>query len=89
MAKWLYDNAKTDMSWVTNSYEQFKEQVNWNEKKIIDALFCIENYEAIGHIDIDKTDWALGYVYETGIMKEDHFFYPEYRVAIEMSSNLI
>ncbi len=89
VAKWLYDNAKTDMSWVTNSYEQFKEQVNWDEKKIIGVLFCAENYEAVGHIDIDRTDWALGYVYETGIVKEGHFFYPEYGVAIEMSSNSI
>lgn len=89
VARWLYNNAKTDMPWITNSYEEFKEQVKWDEKKIIGALFCAENYEAVGHSDKDRSEWALGYVYEIGEVKEGHFFYPEYGVAIEMSSNSI
>ena len=89
VAKWLYNNAKTDMPWITNSYEEFKNEVNLDEKQIIGALFCAENYEAVGHSDNDRTDWALGYVYEIGEVKEGHFFYPEFGVAIEMSSNSI
>jgi len=89
VAKWLYNNAKTDMPWITNSYEEYKNEVNLDEKQIIGALFCAENYEAVGHSDNDRTDWALGYVYEIGEVKEGHFFYPEFGVAIEMSSNSI
>jgi hypothetical protein len=77
------------MPWITNSYEEFKNEVNLDEKQIIGALFCAENYEAVGHSDNDRTDWALGYVYEIGEVKEGHFFYPEFGVAIEMSSNSI
>src|SRR4051794_27912945 len=77
------------MSWITNSYEKFKNSVNLDEKQIIDALFCAENYEAVGHSNNDRTDWALKYVYEIGEVKEGHFFYPEFGVAIEMSSNSI
>ena len=32
---------------------------------------------------------ALGYIYEIGEVKEGHFFYPEFGVAIEMNSNSI
>jgi len=46
-----------DMPWITNSYEEFKNSVNLDEKQIIGALFCAENYEAVGHSDNDRTDW--------------------------------
>ena len=77
------------MPLITNSYEEFKNAVNLDEKQIIGALFYAENYEAVGHSDNDRTDWALGYVYEIGKVKEGHFFYPEFGVAIEMGSNSI
>ena len=77
------------MLWIINSYEEFKNAVNLDEKQIIVALFCADNYEAVGHPNNDRTDWTLEYVYEIGEVKEGHFFYPEFGVAIEMSSNSI
>jgi len=35
------------------------------------------------------SEWALGFVYEKGVIKEGIFFYPDYGVAIEMSFNSI
>jgi len=87
LANWIYESARSNLSWITISYEEFKRKVKFDEGKIIGALFCTKNYEAIGHSDDDRSDWALGYVYEDGIVKDGLFFYPEYGVAIEMASN--
>ena len=42
----------------------------------------------MGHRDKDQTEFAIGYVYDKGIVKEGYFFYPEYGVAIELASIL-
>ncbi len=89
LAKWLYDNARRDMPWITKSYEDFKKAVSLGDNEIIGALFCSKNYMAMGHRDDDRSEWALGFVYEEGVVKEGIFFYPDYGVAIEMSSNSI
>jgi len=44
------------MPWITNSYEEYKNEVNLDEKQIIGALFYAENYEAVGHSHNDRTD---------------------------------
>ncbi len=59
------------------------------DNEIIEALFCFKNYMAMGHRDDDRSKWILGFVYEEGVIKEGIFFYPDYSVAIEMSSNSI
>src|SRR6266540_578552 len=89
LAKWLYNNARRDMLWIIKSYEDFKKTVSLSNNEIIGALFCSKNYMAIGHHDDDRSEWALGFVYEEGVVKERIFFYPDYGVAIEMSSNSI
>ncbi|CAB5359784.1 unnamed protein product [Rhizophagus irregularis] len=58
-----------------------------SDDEIIGAVFCTENYEAIGHKDNDRSKYAVGY--EEGTVKDGFFFYPEYGIAIEMSSNSI
>jgi len=75
LAKWLFEFGKQHLSWAAISYEKFKECVELNEDEIIGAVFCAENYEAIGHTDNDRSDYAVGYVYEEGIVKEGFFFY--------------
>src|SRR6266498_1364354 len=89
LAKWLYDNARRDMPCITKSYEDFKKAISLGNNKIIEALFYFKNYMAMGHCDDDRSEWALGFVYEEGVVKEGIFFYPDYGVAIEMSSNSI
>ena len=56
---------------------------------MVGAIFCAKNYEAIGHIDNDRSEWAIGFVYDEGEVNEGYFFYPEFGVAIEMTSNSI
>src|SRR6266498_3327281 len=89
LAKWLYDYARRDMPWITKSYEDFKKAVSLGDNEIIGALFCSKNYMAMGHHDDDRSEWVLGFVYEEGVVKEGIFFYFDYGVAIEMSSNSI
>ncbi len=89
LAKWLYDNARQDIPWITKSYEDFKKAVSLGDNEIIGALFCSKNYMAMEYRDNDRSEWALGFVYEEGVVKKKIFFYPDYGVAIEMSSNFI
>src|SRR6266511_2242837 len=89
LAKWLYDNVRRDMPWITKSYEDFKKAISLDDNEIIGALFCSKNYMAMGHRDDDRSEWALGFVYEEGVVKKGIFFYPDYGVAIEMSFNSI
>lgn len=89
LVRWLFEYGKRHLPWTTISYEEFKNQVNLDEEEIIGAVFCAENYEAVGHIDNDRSEVAVGYVYEEGIVKEGYFFYPEFGVAIEMTSNSV
>ncbi len=77
------------MSWITKSYEDFKKAVSLGDNKIIGALFCSKNYIAMEYYDNDRSEWALGFVYEERVVKEGIFFYPDYGMAIEMSSNSI
>jgi hypothetical protein len=89
LANWLLEFGKQHLKWSIASYEEFKNQVGLDDNDIIGAVFCAENYEAIGHKDNDRSKYAVGYVYEEGIVKEGFFFYPEFGIAIEMSSNSI
>ena len=89
LAKWLFESSKYHLSFATSSYENFKNQVKLNDDEPIGAVFCTKNYEAEGHIDEDRSKYAIGYVYEEGTVEEGYFFYPEYGVAIEMTSNSI
>jgi hypothetical protein len=89
LAKWLYDNGKHYLPFVASSYEEFKAQVNLEDDALIGAVFCTKNYEAAGHTDNDRSEYAIAYVYEEGIVEEGYFFYPGYGTAIEMSSNSI
>ncbi len=69
------------------SYNEFKKQVKLDDDKMIGVLFCAENYQAVGHKNNDKSEFAIGYVFEKGVVKDGYFFYPEFGVAIEMTSN--
>jgi hypothetical protein len=89
LAKWLFENSKRYIPFATSSYEEFKAKVELDNDNLIGAVFCAKNYEAAGHIDDDRSEYAIGYVYKEGTVKEGHFFYPEYGVAIEMTSNSI
>lgn len=89
LAKWLFEFGKDHLLQATISYEEFKNQVGLDDNEIIGAVFCAENYEAMGHKDNDRSKYAIGYVYEEGIVEEGFFFYPEFGIAIEMSSNSI
>jgi hypothetical protein len=89
LAKWLYEYGKEYLQFATLSYDEFKEKVNLENDKIIGAVFCAENYEAIEHIDKDRSEFAVGYVYEKGIVEDGYFFYPEYGMAIELTSNTL
>jgi hypothetical protein len=89
LAKWLYDNASIHLPWTILSYEEFKKNTQLNNESIIGALFCTKNYEAVGHVDNDRSEWAIGYVHEEGTVENGYFFYPEYGIAIEMTSNSI
>lgn len=89
LAKWLLEFGRDHLHWATVSYDEFKNQVGLDDNEIIGAVFCAENYEAVGHRDNDRSKYAIGYVYEEGIVGEGFFFYPEFGVAIEMSSNSI
>src|SRR6266498_861444 len=56
LAKWLYDNVRRDMPWITKSYEDFKKVVSLGDNEIIGALFCSKNYMAMGHRDDDRSE---------------------------------
>jgi len=88
-AKWLYENAKSYLPWAVLSYEDFRNKVQLGNDATIGMLFCAKNYEAVGHIDNGRSEWAIGYVYEEGLVNEGYFFYPEYGIAIELTSNTI
>src|SRR3954469_24108451 len=60
-----------------------------SDDQLIGAVFCAENYEAAGHQDNDYSDFAVGYVFEVGIVEEGYFIYPEYGIAIKLTSNSI
>jgi hypothetical protein len=89
LAKWLYETADLYLPWAMKSYKEFKKNTCMNDNEIIGALFCAENYQAAGHRDNDESEFAVGFVYEEGIVEEGHFIYPEYGIAIEMSSNSV
>ncbi|UZO15331.1 uncharacterized protein OCT59_006759 [Rhizophagus irregularis] len=74
LAKWLFEFGKQHLHWSVDSYEKFKNQSELDDNEIIGAVFCTENYEAIGHIDNDRSEYAVGYVYEEGIVKDGFFF---------------
>ncbi len=43
----------------------------------------------MGHHNDNRSKWALGFVYKEGVVKKRIFFYPNYDMTIEMSSNSI
>ncbi len=73
LAKWLYDNARQDMPWITKSYEDFKKAVSLGDNEIIEALFCSKNYMAMEHHDDDRFEWTLGFIYEEEVIKKGFF----------------
>ena len=77
------------MPWIIKFYEDFKKVISLSDNEIIGALFYSKNYMTMGHCDDDRSKWALGFVYKEGVVKERIFFYPDYSVIIEMSSNSI
>ena len=89
LAKWLYNFARKHFPDAALSYDVFKEKVSLEDDKIIGAVFCAENYEAIGHRDNDRSEFAVGYVYDEGTVEEGYFFYPEYGIVIELASNSV
>lgn len=89
LANWLYDYGRKYLSFATLSYDDFKEKVKLDNDEVIGAVFCAKNYQAIGHRDDDRSEFAIGYVYDEGTVKDGYFFYPEYGIAIELASNSI
>src|SRR3989337_1269135 len=88
--KWLYTNAYNYLHWTTNTYEEFKKKISLEDDKIIGAVFCAENYEAAGHRDKDRSEWVVGFCYDYPIsIKKGYFIYPEYGIAIEMTTNAL
>ena len=71
------------------SYNKFKKQVKLDDDKMIGALFYIENYQAVRYKDNDESEFAIGYIFEKGVVKDGYFFYSKFGVAIEMTSNSI
>ena len=45
-----------------------------SDDDVIGALFCTKNYESVGHRDKDRSEWAIGYVYEEGTVEDGYFF---------------
>ncbi len=43
----------------------------------------------MGYRDDNRSEWALGFVYEEEVVKEEIFFYPNYGVAMEILFNSI
>ena len=89
LAKWLYNFGRNYLPFTALSYDEFKEKVSLEDDKIIGAVFCAKNYEAIGHTDKDRSEFAVGYVYEEGTVEEGYFFYPGYGIVIELTSNSV
>ena len=88
--RWLYQNAHHYLDWTMNSYENFKTKVGLGDDELIGAVFCAENYEAAGHRDKDRSEWAVGFCYDYPIsIKKGYFIYPEYGIAIEMTTNAL
>ena len=85
----MYENANDHLPLSIQSYKEFKQKVNMNDDQLIGAVFCVENYKAAGHIDNDRSEFAVDFVFDIGIVKEGYFIYPEYGVAIKMTSNSI
>jgi hypothetical protein len=87
LGNWIYECGKFYLPDTALSYDEFKSNVTIEDGKIIGAVFCTKNYKAAGHTDNDRSKWAIGYVYDEGIVENGYFIYPEYGIAIEMSSN--
>ncbi|UZN99369.1 uncharacterized protein OCT59_000646 [Rhizophagus irregularis] len=71
LARWLFEFGKQHLHWAVISYEDFKNQLGLGDDEIIGAVFCTENYEAIGHKDNDRSKYA---VERKGQLKMDFFF---------------
>ena len=71
------------------SYEEFKEKVNLGNDELIGIVFCAENYKAVGYRNNDKSEWAIGFYFDSELIEKGYFIYFEYSVAIEMTSNAL
>jgi len=91
LGKWLFEYGKNYLPDAALSYEVFKDNLNLDDDDFFGAVFCTKNYQAAGHVDKDRSEWAIGYVYDEGDLNNNdgYFFYPEYGVAIELASNSI
>ncbi len=59
------------------------------DDKLISAVFCAKNYKAVGHKNKDQSEFAIGFVYEIGIVKKGYFIYSKYDIVIKITSNSI
>ena len=91
LGKWLFEYGKNYLPDTALSYEVFKDNLNLDDDDFIGAVFCTKNYQAAGHVNKDLLEWAIGYVYDEGDLNNNdgYFFYPEYGVSIELTSNFI
>ncbi len=86
--KWLYENAHNYLCWTMKSYEEFKKKISLEDEKLIGAIFCIENYKAVGHKDNDRSEWTVDFCYDYPIpIKKGYFIYPKYGIVIEITTN--
>ncbi len=84
----MYENAHNYLRWTTKSYEKFKKKISLKDEKLIDAVFCAENYKAVEHKDNDQLEWVVDFCYDYSILiKKEYFIYPKYGIAIEMITN--
>ena len=60
-----------------------------SDNKLIGAVFCAKNYKAIRYFDDDHSEWAIGYIYEKEVVENGYFFYPEFGIAIKLTTNSI
>jgi len=70
-------------------YNKFKKQVKLDDDKMIGILFYAENYQTIRYKDNDKSEFAIGYVFKKGVVKDGCFFYLKFNIAIKMTLNCI
>ncbi|CAB4374279.1 unnamed protein product [Rhizophagus irregularis] len=64
LANWLYNYGKKYLPFTTLSYDEFKEKVKLDNDEVIGAVFCTKNYQAVGHKDKDRSEFAVGFVYD-------------------------
>ena len=70
-------------------YNDFKKKVSLGDDQLIGAVFYAKDYEAAKHRNEDQLDFAVGYIFKIDVVKEGYFIYPEYGIAIKLTSNSV